>query len=152
MAAVEEESKQNPSSNPPVAESQSRKDRSPYSFDDSIIEQFDKLWRNTVDDNYLTLYGFRRYRTIHLLNLRFLEAEIDKIDHAIFKAGLSLDYLPVLDRLGLRNAKKDATPMTEIVDKTLVLRLRELLKQYGKSITISQSPAPLWTRDLQTKL
>lgn len=133
MAAVEEESKENPLSNAHVAESQRRKDRSPHSLDDGIVDHFDKLWRNAVDDNYLTLYGFRRYRTSHLLNLRFLEAEIDKIDHAIFQAGLSLDHLPVLDKLGLKDAKKDATPVIEIVDKTLILQLRELLKQYGKS-------------------
>jgi hypothetical protein len=134
MAAVEEELEHDTVPNTPAAESPRRNVQCPLGPDHDIADHFDKLWRNAVDDNYLTLYGFRRYRTIHLLNLRFLEAEIDKIDHAIFQIGLSLDHFPVLNRLGLKGAKKDAIPAKETVNKTLVLRLRELLKQYGKSI------------------
>ena len=37
-----------------------------------------KIWSNVTDDNALTLYGFRRFRTTHLLNPRLLETEIDK--------------------------------------------------------------------------
>lgn len=137
MAAVEEKaSKQNPWSN----------------ADGVSVTNFEKLWRNAVDDNYLTLFGFRRYRTSHLLNLRFLEAEIDKTDHTLFQAGLSLDYVPVLDRLGLGTAKKDAPPAAKPVDRALVLQLRDLLKQYGKSVTNTAITYTLDDSRLQTKL
>ena len=152
MAAVEVESKQNPLSNAPVTENLRKEEPSLPNLDDGIIAHFDKLWHNAVDDNYLTLYGFRRYRTSHLLNLRFLEAEIDKIDHAIFQAGLTLDYLPVIDRLGLRTAKKDVPSATRAVDKALVLQLRELLKQYGKSTTNVPITYTVVDSRLQTKL
>ena len=135
MAAVEEGSDQNTVLNSPILESFESKDGDPHRSNSSFSDQFSRLWRNVVDDNYLTLFGFRRYRTIHLLNLRFLEAEIDKVDHAIYQAGLSLDYLPILDRLGLKGAKRDADATKEDVDEPLILRLRELLKQYGKHTT-----------------
>jgi hypothetical protein len=108
-------------------------DQNPQGFEHVSFAHFGKLWRRAVDDNYLTLYGFQRYRTSHLLNLRFLEAEINVLDRAIFQAGLSLDYVPALDRLGLKAAQKDATPASKAIDRTLVMQLRDLLKQYGKS-------------------
>ena len=95
---------------------------------------FRNLWSNITDDNALTLFGFRRFRTTHLLNLRLLEAEIDKIDHQLYQAGLGLN-LPFTsaDRLGLKHSKRDEhTPCPEeILQPELVSRLRQLLKEYG---------------------
>ena len=95
---------------------------------------FHDLWSNVTDDNALTLFGFRRFRTTHLLNLRLLETEVDKIDHQIYQAGLSLG-LPSTsaDKLGLRNSRRDerAPSPEEILRPELVSKLRRLLKEYG---------------------
>lgn len=95
---------------------------------------FRKLWPRATDDNRLTLFGFQRFRTSHLLNLRFLEDEIHKLDHQIYQAGLNLE-LPLTkdDRLGLRHGKRDANAqgMEKSISQGLILRLRELIKQYG---------------------
>ena len=95
---------------------------------------FRDLWRKTTDDNNLTLYGFRRFRTTHLLNLRYLEEEIDLIDHQIYQAGLKLERTPTsVDRLGLRHGRIDASALGhgEVMTRELVLRMRELVRQYG---------------------
>lgn len=103
-------------------------------------ELFSKIWREITSDNHLTLFGFRRYRTTHLLNLRFLEAEIDRLDHDLYQAGLQLNQPLVrqntLDRLGLKQAKKDSKPMKveEVVNEALIMRLRKLIKEYGECI------------------
>ena len=102
--------------------------------DIEAIESFQKAWHIVTDDNYLTLFGFRRFRTAHLLNLRFLEEEIARIDHQIFQAGLKLGNTPsAIDRLGLEHAKRDLDPQgaEEIISQKLVTKLRDLLKQYG---------------------
>lgn len=95
---------------------------------------FHNLWSNVTDDNPLTLYGFRRFRTTHLLNLRLLEAEIDKIDHMIYQAGLGL-RLPATsaDKLGFKHNKRDehAPSAEEVLKPELVSKLRQLLKNYG---------------------
>lgn len=106
-------------------------------FRDYDSKLFNKIWREITSDNHLTLFGFRRYRTTHLLNLRFLEAEIDQIDHDLYKAGLNLnqplDGEHVIDRLGLKQARKDERVRAEdIVNRGLILRLRRLMKEYGK--------------------
>ena len=96
---------------------------------------FRTLWPKITDDNYLSLFGFRRFRTTHLLNLRFLEKEIDDVDHQIFQAGLKLGHTPTsVDKLGLRHGKKDAHAAgnEEVVTRGLVLRIRDLIKQYGE--------------------
>ena len=96
---------------------------------------FSQIWSDVTSDNRLTLFGFRRYRTAHLLNLRFLEAEIHKVDHELYQIGLQLDSHPgVLDRLGLQHAKRDKRQLKveDVVNEELVLRLRALIKQYGK--------------------
>ncbi|CAF9909985.1 MAG: hypothetical protein ALECFALPRED_006125 [Alectoria fallacina] len=102
-----------------------------------IARSFLNLWSNITDDNALTLYGFRRFRTTHLLNLRLLEAEIDKIDHKIYQAGLSLG-LPSTsaDKLGLKHSKRDghAPSPEEVLNPELVSKLRQLLKEYGMSM------------------
>lgn len=98
---------------------------------------FHNLWSNVTDDNPLTLYGFRRFRTTHLLNLRLLEAEIDKIDHMIYQAGLGL-RLPATsaDKLGLKHNKRDehAPSPEEVLKPELVSKLRQLLKNYDEGL------------------
>lgn len=99
-----------------------------------IASMFRKFWCTTTDDSRLTLFGFRRFRTAHLLNLRFLEDEIHKLDHDIFQAGLKLDIpCTPADRLGLKHFRRDegALGAEEIIKPGLILRLRDLLKQYG---------------------
>lgn len=95
---------------------------------------FSNLWSSTTDDNSLTLYGFRRFRTTHLLNLRLLETEIEKFDRKIYQAGLSLG-LPSTrdDKLGLKHSKKEreAPSPEDILKPELVSKLRRLLKEYG---------------------
>lgn len=99
-----------------------------------VADKFRQHWQIATDDNNLTLHGFRRFKTAHLLSLRFLEDEIAQIDHEIYQAGLSLttDYSPC-DRLGLKHSKRDASvPAVELtITRELVLQLRGLLKQYG---------------------
>lgn len=101
-------------------------------------ELFSKVWREITSDNHLILFGFRRYRIIHLLNLRFLEAEIDKIDHDLYQADLhlnqSLDIDHIIDRLDLKQAKKDSKRMRieKVVSEALIMRLRRLIKKYDE--------------------
>ena len=97
---------------------------------------FPRTWRQATDDNRLTLFGLRRFRTAHLLNLRFSEAEIAQVDRQIYQAGLSLGITPgEIDRLGLKHARRnpDFTAESGIPD-SLILKLRELLKQYSMNV------------------
>lgn len=101
---------------------------------DSTAEQFRRLWPRITDDNNLTLHGFRRFKTTHLLNLRLLEDEIAQIDHVIYQAGLSLGYEPsARDRLGLRDSKRDSrvAGIEVTITPELVVKLRTLIQQYG---------------------
>ncbi len=110
--------------------------------DPKISRLFRKLWSSVTDDNPLTLFGFRRFRTTHLLNLRLLEEEIDQLDHKIFQAGLNLGIEPTsTDKLGLKDSKRDkyAPSPEEALDPTLVSKLRQLLKDYGKCVVIKSS-------------
>lgn len=95
---------------------------------------FRKNWQAASADSDLALYGFRRFKTSHLLNLRFLEDEIAEIDHTIYQAGLTLgvDHAPA-NKLGLNYCKRDSDvpAIGETITEDLVLRLRDLLKQYG---------------------
>lgn len=99
-----------------------------------LPDKFRKHWQIATDDNNLTLHGFRRFKTAHLLSLRFLEDEIAELDHTIYQAGLTLniDHSPC-DRLGLKYVRRDENvPAIEAtVTRELVLKLRGLLKQYG---------------------
>jgi hypothetical protein len=98
---------------------------------------FERVWALSTEDNNLALYGFRRFKTTHLLNLRLLEDEIDRIDHQIYQAGLKLtvDSAPA-DRLGLKHCKKDehALRPEEAIGEPLISKLRNLLQQYGRCI------------------
>lgn len=101
---------------------------------ENISKQFHAHWQSSTADNNTTLHGFRRFKTTHLLNLRFLESEIAELDHTIYQAGLSLKKkLSPKDRLGLKHAKRDEKPaeMSKTIDRELILKLRDLLRQYG---------------------
>lgn len=97
-------------------------------------KKFRKTWRAASADADLTLYGLRRFKTSHLLNLRFLEDEIAELDHIVYQAGLTLglDHAPS-NKLGLKYCKRDANvpAVDATITEELVLRLRDLLKQYG---------------------
>ncbi|KAL9028633.1 MAG: hypothetical protein Q9180_007135, partial [Flavoplaca navasiana] len=103
------------------------------------MSTFRKAWYDATDDNYLTLFGFRRFRTAHLLNLRFLEQDIDKIDHQLYQAGLDFDNSHnIIHRLALKQAKRDGSlkgNMEGITNEKFIKRLRCLLKQYDDAIT-----------------
>ncbi|KAI1848232.1 hypothetical protein JX265_011721 [Neoarthrinium moseri] len=104
---------------------------------DSTAGQFRQLWPRITDDSNLTLHGFRRYKTTHLLNLRFLEEEIAKLDHSIYQAGLSLGHEPsARDRLGLKNSKTDSNvpDVRETITREMVLQLRSLIQQYDDAL------------------
>ena len=100
---------------------------------DPLSGQFRGHWQSSTADNNLTLHGFRRFKTTHLLNLRFLESEIADLDHGIYQVGLSLGLsLSHEDRLGLRQSKVDKNPPgLETINQALILKLRDLLRQYG---------------------
>jgi hypothetical protein len=81
-----------------------------------------------------TLFGFRRFQTTHLLNLRLLENEILAIDYKVFQAGLSLGgEVRSDDLLALAHIERDVGETAlSAMDKGLTNRLRGLLKEYGK--------------------
>ncbi|KAL8643956.1 MAG: hypothetical protein Q9226_008016 [Calogaya cf. arnoldii] len=100
---------------------------------------FPKVWSHSTEDKNLTLYGFRRFKTTHLVNLRFLEEEISGLDHRIYQAGLSLDNGTLdrkPDRLGLRCSHRDANipALQDSITDSLVLNLRHLLKDYDDAL------------------
>ena len=105
--------------------------------DSYYSDLFSKSWNISTSDYHSSLFGFRRYRTSHLINLRFLEAEIHQMDRDLYQAGLKLDQ-PLdrdhaLDRLGLKQAKRDSSELNAEanVDKASIMRLRGLIKEYG---------------------
>ncbi|KAL6831284.1 hypothetical protein J3E69DRAFT_329123, partial [Trichoderma sp. SZMC 28015] len=103
----------------------------------SLSEQFPNHWQASTADSNLTLHGFRRFKTTHLLNLRYLEAEVAEIDHLIYQLGLSLNVEPsATDRLGLKHCTRDEKlPSTDqAVSKELIQRLRQTLKEYDEAV------------------
>jgi hypothetical protein len=109
---------------------------------EDTIKKFRRCWINSTADNNLTLHGFRRFKTTHLLNLRFLEHELAEMDHTIYQAGLSLDIDPSsTDRLGIKHAKRDANVpnIDDIITQKFILKLRDLVRQYGMSRKILYS-------------
>ena len=108
---------------------------SPFSEDDAnLCSLFPEHWKQSTADHNLTLHGFRRFKTTHLLNLRFLESEIADLDRKIYQAGLKLGTeISPDDRLGLKHAKKDteAPSYYRVINREFVLKLRDLLRQYG---------------------
>ncbi|OAK95333.1 hypothetical protein IQ06DRAFT_258326 [Phaeosphaeriaceae sp. SRC1lsM3a] len=100
-------------------------------------ETFLKCWVTSTADSNLTLHGFRRFKTTHLINLRMLEREIAKLDHVVYQAGLSLNIHPSSqDRLGLKHSRKDAglVNIDETITPEFVSKLRELIKQYDEAL------------------
>ncbi|KAL6720816.1 hypothetical protein ACLMJK_002741 [Lecanora helva] len=107
------------------------------SEESETMNSFRKFWRTATDANCLTLFGFRRFRTAHLLNLRFLEEEIDTIDHDIFQAGIRISCpSDSTDRLGLAHAKRDAKLQNDgvTISQDTMWKLRKLLKEYGRNL------------------
>lgn len=97
-------------------------------------ELFRSLWPRVTSDSNITLHGFRRFKTTHLVNLRFLEEEIAELDRTIYQAGLRLGHAPsARDRLGLKHGKIDpnAPNPKDAITREMVLQLRSLIKQYG---------------------
>jgi hypothetical protein len=102
---------------------------------DDFTGIFHQAWVSSTADHNLTLHGFRRFKTTHLLNLRLLEHEIAEMDHKVYQAGLSLNLNPsTIDRLGLKHCKKDADipKISESITDEFVHKLRTRLKQYGE--------------------
>jgi hypothetical protein len=103
--------------------------------DEKAQTTFQQVWSTITDPDPQVLFGFRRFRTSHLLNLRCLEKEILEIDDRIFRAGLKLgDVHDCKDRLALAYAiQRDQTSGNKdaLVNKELIIRLRGLLQQYG---------------------
>jgi len=112
---------------------------------DGVQDMFSKVWPAVTDPNPLVLFGFRRFRTSHLLNLRALEHEILEIDHQVFQADLQLGKpAPRRDRLALDHAEKD-TPADatggHVFDREKLERLRSLLQRYGKYTSVMRVTA-----------
>ena len=106
---------------------------------ESATDMFRRAWSASTADNNLTLHGFRRFKTTHLLSLRFLEDEIAQMDHTLYQAGLSLNLSPPsTDRLGLRHSKRDPSipKIDDVVTPDFMFRLRDLLKQYGMQLSL----------------
>lgn len=104
----------------------------------SLVDEFSRHWQTSTADGNLSLYGFRRFKTAHLLNLRFLEAEIAELDRIIYQLGLGLNIEPsTVDRLGLQHATRDKSPpsLDEKLSTDLLRKLRRLLKEYGEPNT-----------------
>lgn len=101
----------------------------------SLREQFASHWEVGTADSNLTLHGFRRFKTTHLINLRYLEAEIAEMDHLFYQLGLSLNLeTSSTDRLGINHCQKDETApsIDEVLTSELIQKLRRLIKEYGK--------------------
>lgn len=99
---------------------------------------FAEAWQEATSDNTFTLHGFRRFRTSHLLNLRFLERELADLDHQFFQAGLRTKQPDrPLDKLGLTEAKIDTeiASIDSIVTESSIDKLRDLVKRYGNDLT-----------------
>ncbi|KAF2469874.1 uncharacterized protein BDR25DRAFT_288333 [Lindgomyces ingoldianus] len=90
------------------------------------MERFRKCWIASTADNNLTLHGFRRFKTTHLLNLRLLEHEIANMDHTIYQVGLSQGLSPSpTDRLGLNHVKRDTEVpnINDSINQSFILKL-----------------------------
>ncbi|KAF5845499.1 hypothetical protein GGP41_003105 [Bipolaris sorokiniana] len=98
---------------------------------------FQDAWIASTANKNITLHSFRRFKTTHLLNLRFLEDEIAQMDHILYKAGLSLG-LPISssNRLGLKKSTGDLNfPKTdEVITQKFIEKLRNLLKEYDEAL------------------
>ncbi|KAF7876956.1 uncharacterized protein EAF02_008176 [Botrytis sinoallii] len=108
-----------------------------HSQEHKLVREFRTHWSTSTDDNELSLFSFRRFRTSHLINLRFLEDEIAKVDREIYQAGLQMGIdTQRKDLLGLRSARRDANvaPIEETITQENVRKLRRLLREYDEAI------------------
>ncbi|TGO57574.1 hypothetical protein BCON_0064g00440 [Botryotinia convoluta] len=113
-----------------------------------LAREFRTHWSTSTDDNELSLFSFRRFRSSHLINLRFLEEEIAKLDREIFQAGLQIGIdAERKDLLGLRLARKDSNvpPIEETITQEKVWKLRRLLREYDEAIINFNSISRLQT-------
>ncbi|KAL9598142.1 MAG: hypothetical protein Q9219_004698 [cf. Caloplaca sp. 3 TL-2023] len=107
------------------------------SKDPEAARTFLKLWHKATDDNYFTLFGFRRFRTAHLLALRLLENEIEVLDRQIYQSGIRLGRTPTSGKnLGLSYAKQDACALSvdTVMNEGLISKMRRLLREYDDSL------------------
>jgi len=109
---------------------------SPESPDkDEISKIFPKIWQCSTADSNLSLHGFKRFKTSHLVNLRFLEQDLAVLDDKIYQNGLRLGikHAPE-DRLVLKHSRIDtAVPSPkDTMSRELILQLRDAVKEYGK--------------------
>ena len=96
-----------------------------------------EIWPIITSDNTLTLHGFRRFRTLHLFNLRILEKEIDGFDRNLYQAALAtVEVSRPYDKLGVGSARRDTVvpSPSDVANPESLKRLRELLTQYGRSV------------------
>ncbi|KAI1178570.1 hypothetical protein F4777DRAFT_537060 [Nemania sp. FL0916] len=103
----------------------------------TVAQEFNKHWQSATDSNNLTLHGFRRFKTAHLLNLRFIEDEIARLDHVIYQAGLTLDIdHSNPDRLGLGRANREAQvpEVRDVATLETIFQLRGLLREYDGAL------------------
>lgn len=101
------------------------------------IAAFVKIWRIATADKNMTMHGFRRFKTSHLVNLRLLEHELEQLDREVFQAGMKLEApISKIDRLGLGQSRRDrdAKAASEVINRETVMRLRSLVQEYGKSM------------------
>jgi hypothetical protein len=108
-------------------------EKCPSSNLDDSPELFRKFWPVITDDNPLTLFGFRRFRTVHLLNLRFLEDELTAINRKLMVAGESLDIpLPPKNKLGLgHGTQRDPSELNPVLDREFFSNMRRTVRDYG---------------------
>ncbi|KAJ5058009.1 hypothetical protein J3E72DRAFT_404431, partial [Bipolaris maydis] len=94
-------------------------------------------WTASTADKNTTLHSFRRFKTAHLLNLRFLEDEIAQMDYDLYQAGFSLE-LPIssCDRLGLKHGSRDPkfTTIDQVITRKFIKKLRSLLQEYDGAL------------------
>ncbi|KAK2049425.1 hypothetical protein LZ31DRAFT_514319 [Colletotrichum somersetense] len=103
---------------------------------DALQEQFHAHWQSSTADEDVTLYGFSRFRTIHLLNLRFLEDEISELNRLVYQAGLSLSENPPSRKRLDMEFRWDgmSSEPSKTINHKLVTKLRDLLRQYDEAL------------------
>ncbi|CAE7212373.1 hypothetical protein PTTW11_10292 [Pyrenophora teres f. teres] len=113
---------------------------------ESIADTNRKVWTTSTADNNLTLYDFRRFKTTHLMNLRFLEEEIARIYQVGLKENMPLSSI---DRLGLGHSRRDANVPTvnDAITHDFVIRLRKELISHNQT-----RPFPPSTKSAPWKL
>jgi hypothetical protein len=96
---------------------------------------FPQHWLGSTLEDKISRYGFRRFQTSQLLNIRFLENEVAELDRSIYKAGLRLNlpFSSSTDRFGPEHVVLDHQSATadKIITHENVLKLRRLLKDYS---------------------